>query len=410
MAWVISLIVVVLLIFYLFDIYTFNSSLRLYNQIDNDNDRDSANLYLSYAKNRIKRSPLENYRIGNVYDFMLKDNDMAHEYYLQAINQIIDTPDENAQFIQTRLRDRIDINDIFEIDDTKYNIFNLDELDNELQELERALTNMHAHNINDADNNGYYGSFGSNTLPDSKKSLEERIQWKSDSQNVHDSNINNELRKGYEQIKDDNRHNFLWEIPDIENYIRYTYSQEADDSELRNVTPALKMLEYIDSKKSTNIMKLNTSEREFVSNVFTKIYNEPDTNKRKTLMENFMLNLKESYSNGSPVCITGRTTRIMTSFADMDDSNPTLGMLKAKPVIRNEMLLKAADIRNKLFDNASEEIQDKYNKAISDNDTNTLEDSMKKEIRQMIHADYAELEANDKNFVKGVIEEIEASL
>lgn len=399
MVWVFIIIVVILLLFYMFDIYTFNSSLKLYNQIDNDNDEESANLFLSYAKNRIKKSPLENYRIGNVYDFMLKDDIKAHEYYLQAINQAIDEPDEDALFIQTRLRDRVDINNIFEIDDAKYNIFNLDELDNELKELERALTDIYMadkpYNV-------------SNT--NDKKTLEERVQWKSDSQNVHDSNINNELRKGYEKIKNENANSFLWEIPDIIDYTRFIYSKEADEAELRNIEPALKMLDYIDSKQGVEIMKLNTSERDFISNVFTKIYNEPDAKKRKILLENFMLNLKESYSNGSPVCITGRTTRIMTSFADMDENSPTLGILKAKPVIRNEILLKSADIRNKIFDNADKEVQDKYNKSINDVDTAALENDMKQEIRKMIHADYKELENEDKKFISGIIDEVEASL
>lgn len=399
MVWIILIIIVILLLFYIFDVYTFNSSLKLYNQIDNDNDEESANLYLFYAQNRIRRTPLENYRIGNVYDFMLKDDIKAHDYYLQAINQAINEPDENALFIQTRLRDRVNINDIFEIDDAKYNIFNLDELDNELKELERALTNIYTNNIYDIDHKN-----------SEKRTIEERVHWKSDSQNVHDSNINNELRKGYEQIKYENKYNFLWEIPDIENYIRYTYSQEADAAELKNIEPALKMLEYVDSKKGVDIVKLNTSERDFISNVFTKIYNEPNEKKRKVLLENFMLNLKESYSNGSPVCITGRTTRIMTSFSDMDDTNPSLGILKAKPVIRNEILLKAADIRNKIFDEAPEEIQDKYNKSINDTDTKELEENMKQKIRRMISRDYTELETNDKTFINGIIEEIEASL
>lgn len=380
--------------------YTFNNSIQLYNQIDNDNDKDSANLYLSYAQNRIKRTPLENYRIGNVYDFMLKDDLTAHQYYLQAINQARDTPDENAYFIQTRLRDRVDINNIFEHDDAKYNLFNLNQLDTELQELEAALANIY-----DTSHNGK-NKYDTNE----KKTLEDKVQWKSDSQNVHDNNINNELRKGYEQIKRDNHMSFLWEIPDIQNYINYTYAKDADINELKNVKPALKMLDYIYRQSPTDIVKLQTPEREFISNVFTKIYNEPSSNKRKTLLENFMLNLKESYSNGSPVCITGRTTRIMTSFADMDDSNPALGILKSKPVIRNEILLKAADIRNKIFDTASLNVQDKYNKSISDTETKTLEDSMIKEIKYMVSSDYAELEASDKKFIDGIIDEIEQSL
>ena len=165
------------------------------------------------------------------------------------------------------------------------------------------------------------------------------------------------------------------------------------------------MLDYIEKNGKQKIMKLNETERDFVGNVFTKIYNEKDMKKQKTMMENFMMNLKESYKNGTPVCITGRTARIMSSFTNMDENNPTLGILKDKPILRNEMLLKAADIRNKLFNEASIEVQNKYNNSVQDKDTEDLELKMKKKIREIINKDYAELIFKDSNFVEGVIKE-----
>ncbi len=399
---VIVIVLVVLLIFYLFDVYTSNYSLEMYNQINNDNDLDAATRYISTATSRFKRSPLENYRLGNVYDFMLRDDEKAHEYYLEAINQIIREPSEDALFIQTRLRDRINIDTIFEVDDNKYNLLNLDELDNELRELEMVLLRLYA--VPDAPTTPAPNS------PITPATLEERVQWKSDSQNVHDSNINNNLRDGYEQIKEENLDKFIWEIDDITDYIKYIYSKEADPSELHNVGPALYMLDYIKNKGAANITKISASEREFVGQVFTKIYNEPDQQKKKNMIENFMLNLKESYGSGSPVCITGRTTRIMTSFSDMDDANPTLGILKAKPVIRNEILMKAADIRNKVYDAASKEIKEKYDKAVIDDETESLENSMKQSIKSMVYADYEKLAKEDARFIQNILDEINASL
>ncbi len=386
-------IIACIVFFNIYEMHTASKSLKLYNKIDNSNDINTANKYLFCAKNKIRKTPLENYRIGNMYDLVLKNNAEAHNYYLRAINQARDEQDEDALFIRTRLRDRIDTNNIFEIDDANYDFFNLLELHNELMELERTLINMHTDEPN---NDG--------------KSLEERIRWVSDNQNVHDRNINDELRKGYDSIKDENKYNFIWEIPEIKDYILNIYANEADEAELPNIEPSIKMLDYIEKNGKQKIMKLNETERDFVGNIFTKIYNEKDMKNRKTIMENFMMNLKESYKNGTPVCITGRTARIMSSFTNMDENNPTLGILKDKPILRNEMLLKAADIRNKIFNEASIEVQNKYNNSVQDKDTEDLELKMKKKIREIINKDYAELIFKDSNFVEGVIKEIEDSL
>lgn len=389
-------IIIIFLILYLVDTYTSNNSNKLYNEIDNDNDKEKADMFINSVNKRIKKSTIDNYRIGNIYDFVMHDDNKAHEFYLQAIDQAKNEPDEDALFVQTRLRDRIQINDIFEIDDTKYNIFNLNALDTELRDLEDTLTRIYEKELY--------------KKPDVPKKLEERVIWISDSQNVHDSNINNALRDGYEQIKKENNGNFLWDINDIINYIQHIYSKESDFTELHNIEPAIDMLHYINTRGANNIVKLNTTEKDFVSNVFTKIYNEPEQQKRKTMMENFMLNLKESYGAGTPVCITGRITRIMTSFSDMDTNNPSLGILKAKPVIKNEIFLKAASIRNKIIDKADKETQDKYNNGVYDKCVEDLENNIKIQIKNMIHADYYKLVKEDPKFIEGIIEEINASL
>lgn len=371
-------------------------TLKLYNKIDAANDRNRANEFLRHAKSKSKRTPIENYRIGNVYDLILKDDVKAHSYYTQAVNQSIDTRNEDSFFIWTRLRDRVDINHMFEADDAKYDIFNLNELDLELKELEVALLSVYDAN--------------KNSQTEDKKNLEERVRWVTDNQNVHDKNINNSLKKGYDQIKYENEYNFMWEIGNIIDYIRDIYSIEADEAELKNVEPAVKMLEYINKNGGLTIMKLKDTERNFVSNVFTKIFNEQDGKKRKTMLENFILNLKDSYSNGTPVCITGRTARIMSSFTNMDDTNSELGILKDKPIIRNEILSKAASVRNKIYDAAPKDIQDKYNKSIRDDDTKKLESDIMHGIISMINNDYYEMKNTDQDFIGSVIKEIELSI
>jgi hypothetical protein len=180
----------------------------------------------------------------------------------------------------------------------------------------------------------------------------------------------------------------------------------ADPAEIHNVEPALNMLNYINVQHAPSITKIDASEKTFIGNVFTKIYNEKDKKRQKTLMENFLLNLKDSYGEGVPVCITGRTTRILTTFADMDNENPTLGILTSKPVIRNEILTKAASVRNKVLEEATPEIQRKYNDGVTDCETEYLEKTILENIHKMINADYVDLCKNDAKFIKSVIDDV----
>ncbi len=389
---IIFIIILCVMLLFFIDACIKSNTNQMYENMNND--VETAERYIYNSSIRPLRTPLENYRIGNIYDFMLNDNEKAHDYYLEAIVQTLQNPTEDALFIHTRLQDRININDIFETDDNKYDLFNLQQLDDELKELENAINAIY---LNKKNNDG-------------PKTIEDRIQWKSDSQNVHDNNINNELYEGYKKIVLENRNNFLWEIPNIREYIQNIYSKEADSNELHNIQPAIHMLDYIYNRGADNIMKLGTNERAFIGQIFTKIYNENDKQKRKNMMENFMLNLKDSYADGTPVCITGRITRIMSSFSDMDDENPLLGIFKTKPLIRNEILTKAAAIRNRIYESASDNIKNKYDNSITDRDTEDLENSMKAHISRMINTDYGDLEKSDPKFIQTVVSEIENSL
>jgi hypothetical protein len=393
-SWSEVLIVVILIIaiFYLIDYMLLTTSDRYYSKINNDNDINTANTYLSFAKHRIRRTPLENYRIGNVYDFILKKPNRAHEYYIQALQQVRNNNDEHTEFIRTRLRDRVVVDREAELDDVKYNIFNLHELDHELHNLEEILQQIYKNTESEK----------------SSKTIEDRIKWEGDGQNVHDSNINDEIKQQYDYILDCNRDKFLWDFDDIKNYILNIY-KPASEYEKNNIQPALDMLEYIRTANG-NIVKLNTSEQVFVSNVFTKIYNESDEKNHQTLMENFLLNLKDSNGSWTPVCITGRVTRIMSSFAGIDDTNPNLGILKSKPVLRNEILAKAADVRNRILESCPESLQKKYNNATSDDEVQDLEKKMKQEIQHRIYMDYADIRAEDGRFIDNLLNEINASI
>jgi hypothetical protein len=391
MTGVIFTIICLLIVLFLYDLYLIKRGSDLYLKINNDNDKNTACEYLKHITYKYKKTPLDNYRIGGVYDFILHDTNTAQNYYLEAVNQIkknSNTTNDVIEindniFIRDRLEDRIRINFDAEHDDNIFRLRHLMDLNNELKNLEIKIDKK----------------IESNTP------IEDHITWKSDSQNVHDSNINNELRESYEKIKKYNKNNniFLWDINDIIGYIKNINPTEM---ETHNIPDAINMLEYIQINNA-HISKINVSEKKFISEIFSKIICEKEEKKRINMLENLMMNLKESYGNGTPVCVTGRTTRILSSFAGNDDS---IGIFKSKPVIKNEIFLKAGNIRNRLFNNVSKEVQEQYNNNIKNIDTQNLEYNMKSEIRNMINSDYSKLIIEDKKFIDNIIEEIDSTL
>jgi hypothetical protein len=349
-----------------------NSS-HIYNSIDNDNDTAVAGRYLFYAQNRYIRDPIDNYRIGNIYDFVLRDTKKAQDYYLHAIDQIRQTPSADAPFIINRLEDRININYAAEEDDHQLILDQLITLNDELRDL---------------------------NLPQSDPGL--RITWTSDSQNVHDSNINNEMRDDYERIKEFNRANgvYVWSAAEMIDFFTNVYNPA--ENERLNVPDAIKMIEYIVVKNGT-ISKLQTDEINFLCDVFSRIqYEQP----QKAMIENLVLNLKESYGNGRPMCITGRTARILSSFAGFDE----IGIFKSKPVLKNEIFAKAGAVRNRIYEAAGEELRKKYDEGVDDPDTTSLIKNMHDDVTTMVLTDYKDLYAADTAFVNKILEEIYGTL
>lgn len=409
---IIIIIIFVIAIIYIHDNFILpNNCLHYYNNIDNDNDLNNAKSYLNREYLHYNRTPLDNYRIGSIHDFVLHDTDTATNYYKQAIKQIRNEPTINSVdtryirdniFVRDRLLDRIRINDDIEQDDNKYNLHQLNDLNNEVMRLEQQLEQQLfvATPIVKSDDSKFTKLVNNNII-------------KSDSQNVHDSNINEEIKNQFQKIKDFNNINgvYIWNYNDIIDYIKNVYSNRDDlhAKDKAHIPNAISMLNYI-NKYESYIMKLNINEKDFIRHVFSKIQYGEDIKIKNTQMENLVLNLKESYSTGVPVCVTGRVTRIMSSFANIDSDIPELGELRSKQVIKNEILFKTGALRTKIMDLENPDNIDKYNKSIQDEDTIKLENKLKKEISDMILDEYSKIYIEDKKFIDNIIKEIHAEI
>jgi hypothetical protein len=82
------------------------------------------------------------------------------------------------------------------------------------------------------------------------------------------------------------------------------------------------------------------------------------------------------------VCLDGRISRVMSSFAKLDDNDPNLGVFKTKEVYRHEMLDNMGSIVKHRVEQEPQEIQDDYNNNKQTDATIKLQNEIKAELNK----------------------------
>jgi len=367
-------VVVFLIVFLIYGEASRRHAEKIYCKIDNDNDVAAAKQYVSYAR---PSKPIDYYRLGSVFDHMLRDKARAHRLYKQAVRG-------GDEFVEMRIRDRLELNRRPEVDDHVLDEFIVNDLVATIEAQHRAAA--------------------AQLKPPSKPSkIEDKIRWEIDADNVHDSAMTEDIVKGFNRIMMDSPYNATTRarMPEIINYVENSFKKES--AEHHNVAGAVRMLNII-ARDDRPIAALGgVRQSEFLGEVFGRIRRTEDETARRTMMENLVLNLKDCVGeDDSPVCIPGRIARIMSSFTDIDAN---MGMLRSKPAIRNQLLSDAAAIRNRLIDAAPQAVQDKYNAGDEDDAVLMLEESIREETNKMLSTADAPVDV-----VEGVRADIDASI
>jgi hypothetical protein len=396
---VIFIVVIIIILFiYLCKYLPINSD-NIYLQMNGDNDKDTARRYIQMKNYSLTGgTPIDNYRMGSIYDHIFKDTQKAHNYYKKSINQLKKNKKiPETRFIQGRIANRIEINNNLEIDDNLLNIEIIRDLEEELNDLELLFNRFETElPVPSRDNRSYMTDTA--TPHKSKESIEKLIEWRSDSQNVHDSNINNQSTEQFNTIEQYIIQNliYIWEYPDIIQFIRTVKLSDIDEP---NREDAIHMLEYI-GKYDRKIMKIGKKEKYLVQIIFSYINSRMGN---QTQMENFILNLKKSYNEGTPLCIIGIFNNLLSSIADPESG---IGVAKSQQVIRNEILTRAAHIRNKLVEGHPSEKD--YNSGLETPEVKQLEESIMTEITKMMNEpEYSSLREKNR---KEIINDIKLSI
>jgi hypothetical protein len=289
-------------------------------------------------KKKENATSLDYYRLGSLYDYVRNDNKNASYYYKLGLQNIKkNTNDVSNKYVINKIQDRLDLNNFY----TQNNYVEETPLENkDVLEIKQQLNEIKHH------------------LSEIKDKDKIKTKWISDSQNVHDTNINQEIVKQFNELKN-KIHISEWRPLQISNYI-IEHKEDFPKYEQDKIPIAINMLDYI-NKYNPIIGILEISESIFIGIIFTYIINEKNETKKQIMLENFINNLYDmNPKNETPVCINGRITRALSTLA-FPESNSDLGILKSKQVIQNEIFSRVGDLRKKILENTPQQIVNDYN-------------------------------------------------
>lgn len=206
--------------------------------------------------------------------------------------------------------------------------------------------------------------------------------WISDSQNVHDSNINTQLNTDFQKLQLRNLGNTSVDYYDARDSI-IQYYQNLDDREypdkaekLRKVREVLGRIERNDLVNGIIKSSSPVGERDILESVWKRAYSPENEHNQENIQTAVCASILDCYENG-PVCQTGRVSKIMSALATLDDS---VGVYQSKQVVRNSMYDEAARIVHNKLKITPEDIKQQYIDGTLNEDTHKLIFSMKDEI------------------------------
>ncbi len=207
----------------------------------------------------------------------------------------------------------------------------------------------------------------------STKPIADMITWPSDWQNVHDSNITNDVSAQISYIVQNNR------MMGVEKYTLDDIYAKASDK-------AKKALDKISLKNEYALKNgKKIEEKNILLEVWARAHCIKNKENEADLEQSILDSLENCIENNTTVCLSGRVTRIIGSLAllDAESEKIGLGILKTKTMVRNEILEDASRIMQKYTGPDSKEdkgVIDKYNTGSDDAEVKLLENKMKEEM------------------------------
>ena len=361
-----------------------------FNNIHGEAYDDEAKRTIEFGEAIEHPRAIDHYRLGTAYLLNARNHQAAHQHFRTALNQIIEgqVNTREAPFILNRI---IDFADIF---------IDIPEIEDELP-VQRALEahfNQQALQLKQVEK--VKKNIDKDDPEIKQKTILSRQDWQSDSQNVHDSAIYEELRDQISRVMEENS-----KIKDIQ---LHNYEEVVNWLKVR----------YKDSDKKENVEKvINTinndypistipelTEKKLITAVWQRTFDAENKNNSEQMREAIGDAVLDCVEGNVVVCMTGRSSKIWQSLAKLD-KNPNIGILKTKQALRNEIYDKAAKVVDDFIGvngSASQALKDAYIKDEQTEQVMELKEHLKNKIDE-IGNDYKGL-LLDKQ-IKSIIDE-----
>ncbi len=362
---------------------------KYFNEISGEAFDDAAKNAIQYGEEIKNPRAIDHYRIGVVQLFNAKQPQEAHQHFRRALEQIIDgTVDVNdGGFILDRIDDFKDhFVDFVDIDELPLQRAMYTHLNQIHDEVERYNNIKRETKINEDDPEFI------------QKTILARQHWVSDSQNVHDSSIFNELNGQIAQARNENV-----VIPNIElhtyrelcDWLKMKYENDPDKLEKVH-----KVLRFTNENYPIGAIN-NVTEQDLLQTLWQRSYHPENKSNANVIRESIADNIVDCVEGKNVVCITGRASKLWSSLAHRD-FNPDMGILQTRQSIRNEIYERCAKIVDDYIGkngSASEDLKDSYNRGENTEQVDEIIECIRNDMDN-IKSDYVgKLESHQLNSI-----------
>jgi tetratricopeptide (TPR) repeat protein len=352
-----------------------------FNKVQGEDYNKFAKDTIQYGELIENPNAIDHYRVGTVYLLNAKNYHSAFRHFNQALDEIIDGKVDLTEtpFIINRIDD---LNHIF--------------MDTNIEEtlpIQQALLTYYQNTKKQISEKPTTNIISKDDPEFKQKMILSRQNWQSDSQNVHDSAIYNELLEQVNEVMCQNRQIPDYELHNYDEVINWLRVRYRDTPEKYKVE---KVIALLNNDYPISILN-GISERTLITAIWQRSYDEINENNAGSIREALGDAVLDCVEGDYVVCITGRSSKLWQSLALLD-ANPKIGILKTKQAIRNEIFDKAAKVVNDFVGingSASESLKLAYLEDENSEQVIELKEVMKQKIKN-IGKDYVNLLPQDQ--------------
>lgn len=398
-------LLVVFIVYLLFRIFTklrfgnedYNQrKLRQYfNNTHGEAFDEEAKQAIEYGEAVEEPRAIDHYRLGTVYLVNANNPVQAHRHFNQALRQIIDglVDVRETPYILDRIGDFrdhfFDFPDIEELPLQRAVFAHFEQQNRQVQQATKEKKEI-----------------AKDDPEFTQKVLISRQIWNSDSQNVHDAAIYETLKDQYIKVRDENA-----KIPNIQlhgydeavQWLKLRYDN--DDKKKAAIDVALATISNNYPVGSIP----NTNEKDILTALWQRTYDPENASRAADMREAIADSVVDCVEGGNVVCMSGRSSKVWQALAKLD-KDESMGVLKTKQAIRNEIYEKAAKVVDDYIGttgSASDILKKAYTNNEDSEQVKELTETIKKEIDK-ISDDYNTILPKEQ--LTNVIEECKAMI